>query len=110
MVARCKKQNSVCEITLDEVRNLILNAYGKPCKYCGKKILLSNLNCDHIIPMSAGGATNANNLAAICHSCNRVKGALPEKDFIELLDWLKDKPDNFRNDILRRLSGWKGFR
>jgi len=35
---------------------------------------ISNLECDHIIPLSRGGETETDNLQTLCRACNRKKG------------------------------------
>ena len=36
---------------------------------------LSNLECDHILPVARGGLTELDNLQTLCRECNRRKGA-----------------------------------
>jgi 5-methylcytosine-specific restriction endonuclease McrA len=43
------------------------------CRYCGVRGV--RLECDHIHPLSRGGVTELDNLAACCRPCNRRKGA-----------------------------------
>jgi len=55
----------------DQDRQYILKKYGYRCARCGSP---SNLELDHIIPLSRGGATSVRNLQVLCRSCNRKKG------------------------------------
>src|SRR5215212_2342283 len=45
---------------------------GARCVECGSDF---ELQYDHVIPFSMGGAATAENLQLLCASCNRVKGA-----------------------------------
>jgi len=45
--------------------------HGK-CRSCGST---EELQCDHIIPVSMGGADSVENLQILCGTCNRKKGA-----------------------------------
>ena len=53
------------------------------CQECGYHEMLSkrpwppdmsNLECDHIIPLARGGETEMSNLQTLCRDCNRKKG------------------------------------
>ena len=44
------------------------------CQYCGSRLLRRELNLDHVIPRSRGGASTWDNVVCSCHRCNRVKG------------------------------------
>lgn len=44
------------------------------CKKCGKKQYQTDLEIDHIIPISKGGKTEYNNLQTLCRKCNKEKG------------------------------------
>ncbi len=46
---------------------------GFQCVYCGATPPSVLLECDHIDPVSAGGATEINNLVTACQNCNRGK-------------------------------------
>lgn len=48
------------------------------CTDCGSK---ENLEFDHIIPLSLGGANTARNIQLLCMSCNRTKGASEPGDY-----------------------------
>ena len=44
------------------------------CQICGRVLLDSEIEIDHIIPFSRGGTTDENNLRVTCRDCNRKKG------------------------------------
>ena len=52
------------------------------CVYCGSGLEIDNLTIDHVIPASAGGATNLLNCVASCRRCNQKKASRPLHDFI----------------------------
>lgn len=61
----------------------------KKCHYCGK--ILSKpgnkgsrvTQVDHIIPHSAGGSDEPDNLVIACKTCNRAKANTPYIDYVE---------------------------
>ncbi len=52
------------------IANAVWNRDGGRCCICGSK---SELEFDHIIPFSKGGATTFRNLQILCHTCNLKK-------------------------------------
>jgi hypothetical protein len=60
----------------DALLRLIWNRARSACEYCHLRQELSHLSfeVDHIIALSHGGATRANNLALTCFYSNRFKG------------------------------------
>lgn len=50
------------------------------CVYCGADD--RPLECDHVIPVAAGGLSVISNLAAACRPCNRSKGAKPVGEWL----------------------------
>jgi len=44
------------------------------CQKCSKILLDRDIEIDHIIPHSKGGATTESNLQVLCFDCNRSKG------------------------------------
>ena len=55
-----------------EVRQLVFERDGGRCIDCGSDF---DLQFDHVIPFSMGGASTAANLQLLCAPCNRIKGA-----------------------------------
>ena len=104
LVARSKKYDVECNITVDELRHLVYDAYGTECKYCGRQITIKNLVFDHIIPISKNGSSNKENLQIICRTSNGMKGSLTEEHFDILLEWLKTVPEELSKDVRIRLS------
>lgn len=43
------------------------------CAYCGQVLMPEQLTCEHIIPVSKGGANNWMNVVTACRSCNNRK-------------------------------------
>lgn len=104
LVSRSKKLEVECNITTEELRQLIFEAYGQQCKYCHKILKINNLVVDHITPISKGGVSNKENLQVICKTSNCMKGSLYESDFQILLAWLDTVSEELRRDITIRLA------
>jgi 5-methylcytosine-specific restriction endonuclease McrA len=44
------------------------------CMYCDKKLTVSELTFEHVMPSSKGGLTTWDNIVAACSKCNSAKG------------------------------------
>jgi 5-methylcytosine-specific restriction endonuclease McrA len=55
-----------------EVRRAVFERDGGRCVDCGGNF---DIQYDHVIPFSMGGASTAENLQILCADCNREKGA-----------------------------------
>ena len=100
---RSKEYEVEFNVTLSEIRNLTLSQYGKSCRYCRRKMDVRNMVCDHIYPVSMGGASILSNLQMICNSCNTKKGPLTHKMYRGLLVYLEDKAE-LQEYVLRKLA------
>lgn len=68
-----------------EVREYLLEKWGRCCAYCGKKD--TPLEVEHIHAKSKGGSNRVSNLTLSCVKCNSEKGSKPIEQF------LKKKPE-----------------
>jgi hypothetical protein len=55
----------------DDVKMFVWQRDHGQCVRCGSNL---NLEFDHIIPVTMGGANTARNLQLLCEGCNRAKG------------------------------------
>ena len=94
-----------CSITLDEIRQITYDAYGAECRYTGRQLTIENIVYDHLIPISKGGASTKENIQIISRFANNMKGSLLEDDFLILLNWLKQLPENLSVEVAFRLAG-----
>ncbi|QDP50905.1 MAG: hypothetical protein Tp132SUR00d2C45923861_1 [Prokaryotic dsDNA virus sp.] len=101
---RSKEYEVEFNISLEEVRELLYRVYGKKCCYCDCKLLVSNMVCDHILPLSLGGNSTPDNLQMICGRCNTRKGPLTDRNFRKLLKWLDRQNGELRKYVLRKMS------
>lgn len=63
-----------------EVREYLLEKWGRQCAYCGAKD--TPLEVEHIRPKSKGGSNRVSNLSLACHDCNQAKGNSDIRDFL----------------------------
>ncbi|MBE9032414.1 HNH endonuclease [filamentous cyanobacterium LEGE 11480] len=58
-----------------ELRRLIIDRARGCCEYCQfpMRFSLDSMEIDHILQVSLGGVTIAENLAFACHGCNQYK-------------------------------------
>jgi 5-methylcytosine-specific restriction endonuclease McrA len=63
-----------------EVREYLLDKWGRQCAYCGATGV--PLNIDHIVPQSSGGGNRVSNLTLSCIPCNQAKDAMPVGKFV----------------------------
>lgn len=54
-------------------RKTLYSQYDHKCCYCGKRFRTEDLNLDHVLPRSKGGATDWLNIVLSCIPCNSKK-------------------------------------
>lgn len=62
-----------------EVREYLLEKWGRKCAYCGKDNI--PLEIEHIVPKSRGGSNRISNLTISCRDCNQKKNNLTAEEF-----------------------------
>lgn len=67
------------------IRRMVIERDGKRCVFCGVDLEINEIQLDHVIPESKGGATSYNNLQVTCKKCNTEKGVLTEEQFMTKL-------------------------
>jgi 5-methylcytosine-specific restriction endonuclease McrA len=72
-----------------ELREYLLEKWGRACSYCGKKDL--PLQIEHIQAKANGGTNRASNLCLACEACNLAKGTQ------NMTVFLAKKPDLIRH-------------
>src|SRR4051812_4215527 len=70
----------------DALRQQVTERAHGLCEYCQTaQIIVVTMEVDHIVPVAAGGATQADNLCLTCRGCNSFKqdfqtGVDPDSD------------------------------
>jgi 5-methylcytosine-specific restriction endonuclease McrA len=60
------------EVIPRDIRLAVFERDGGRCAECGSNF---DIQYDHVIPFSMGGASTVENLQILCSDCNRLKGA-----------------------------------
>lgn len=78
----------------------LIDGPGLRCAYCERRLQVSEMEPDHIVPDKRGGALGLDNLAPACKVCNQRKGELDADEFNSLVRGLQSFPQYARNYIL----------
>jgi 5-methylcytosine-specific restriction endonuclease McrA len=62
-----------------EVREYLLEKWGRTCAYCGATGV--PLQVEHIVPRSRGGSDRVSNLCVACETCNQAKSNCTAAEF-----------------------------
>lgn len=86
------------------------------CQYCNKKLSISEVTIDHVIPKSQGGKTSFSNCVVACWVCNNKKADMTPELAGMLLIRKAEHPSFFSSDNisdsnqnLNWNSDWNGF-
>ena len=101
---RSKEYEVEFKVSLTELRQLLYKSYGRPCIYCNETLVVSNMACDHIIPLSMGGGSIIKNLHIVCGRCNTRKGPLTHKDYKSFLESISKLSEDVVKYVLRKLA------
>ena len=64
-----------------EVREYLLEKWGRKCAYCDAKDV--PLNLDHVHAKASGGSNRVSNLTLACVPCNQKKGSRDIREFVK---------------------------
>lgn len=67
----------------EQERKMIYIRDDGRCALCGRKITLSEMTIDHIVPLDKNGEDSINNLQSACLACNRFKANIRPDDFMD---------------------------
>ena len=65
----------------EKMKRELYKAQGGKCMYCGRKLGIDLMDCDHKNPMAKGGSDLKRNYQVLCRTCNTRKGATTDRQF-----------------------------
>jgi len=80
------------------------------CAYTGNAVKLSELEIDHIKPLSLGGGLDSDNLCVTSKRMNAIKSDMTSNGFLKLLELLDTMTEHDKKSVMSRLySGNRRF-
>lgn len=73
-----------------KLRELILEAQGNRCRYCGVEFVLISPCFDHVVPFCHGRSNKVENFVAACLECNAIKQSLVFPTLEEAIAYVRD--------------------
>lgn len=73
-------------------RERLLEEAARVCIYCGHPLTLEEMEVDHIVPLSRGGANEYDNKVCACPACNAAKANQSVEEFVSEM-----KPRQYRS-------------
>lgn len=84
--------------------------HGKKCWYCQIPFTsFKEVELDHIVPASRGGATTITNLAIACKPCNRAKGNMELSDFLKWMRRPKKPLEHIHDRAKQSEQHWRDY-
>ena len=74
-----------------EIRQKVYQKYYGHCAYCGKEILYSEMQVDHIVPKHFNGENDLSNYNPSCRSCNFYKSVNSLEAFRNMLKTIHER-------------------
>lgn len=56
------------------------------CRYCRDRITTRTATADHVVARACFGRDDRNNIVAACAPCNRLKGLMPVRLFVRMIE------------------------
>jgi 5-methylcytosine-specific restriction endonuclease McrA len=100
---RAREAGVELDYTLDQLRDVVKEALGDVCQYCGGPLTVMNWETDHRLPTSRGGQHALANIVIVCDGCNLAKGPISHDEFDALLDLLRTFHPLAKKNLLARL-------
>ena len=89
-------------ITYKKVRKELYAMSGGFCPVCGRRIQNKNpsdkasyMTVDHIVPKSKGGTRKYYNIRPMCERCNRLRGTIDTRYFVDYKSAIKGNSIQF---------------
>jgi hypothetical protein len=94
-----------------EVREYVLERYGRTCAYCGGLSGDPILEMEHFVPRrprrGPAGTNRISNLYPGCRTCNEAKNNLQPEEWLEILSKSRKEIDRVRHTAVTRLLAGK---
>jgi len=97
------------DLELNDIKRMILKAYGNGCRYCGNELVHRNMAFDHKEAISSGGPSTKANLHIICRRCNTRKGPMSHEDYSKFLNLISSLDSESIAYIFRKLASREVF-
>lgn len=73
-VIRLRKKHRMVQSGVKFSRQNVFTRDGFRCQYCARRLPVSKLTYDHVVPRKRGGRTEWTNIVTACRPCNGKKG------------------------------------